>query len=83
MHLPETKIDQVASFCNFIHFNLQTLCTLELFNTTRENVIIAGKLSDEIDYSMLSPMESLTKEKVNTFINFKGCKILYTIVCIK
>ena len=35
---------------------------------TRENVIIVGKLSDEVDYSMLSPMESLTKEKVNTSI---------------
>lgn len=47
-------------------FILQTLCSLELFNTTRENVIIAGKLSEEIDYSMLSPVESLTKEKVKS-----------------
>ncbi|XP_017775583.1 PREDICTED: uncharacterized protein LOC108561940 isoform X2 [Nicrophorus vespilloides] len=40
-----------------------TLCSLELFNTTRENVIIAGKLNGEVDYTMLSPMESLAKEK--------------------
>lgn len=26
--------------------------------------MIAGKLNDEVDYSMLSPMESLAKEKV-------------------
>jgi hypothetical protein len=32
---------------------------------TRENVIIAGKLSEEVDYTTLSPMESLAKEKVN------------------
>lgn len=44
----------------------QTLCSLELFNMTRENVIIAGKLSEEVNYSMLSPMESLAKEKVNS-----------------
>jgi hypothetical protein len=30
---------------------------------TRENVIIAGKLSEEVDYTTLSPMESLAKEK--------------------
>ncbi|KAF5280844.1 hypothetical protein FQA39_LY17948 [Lamprigera yunnana] len=41
-----------------------TLCTLQLFNITSENVIIAGKLSsDEVDYSMLSPKEGLAKEK--------------------
>lgn len=39
------------------------MCSLELFNTTRENVIIVGKLSDEIDYNTLSPMESLSREK--------------------
>lgn len=27
-------------------------------------MVIAGKLSDDVDYSMLSPAESLTKEKV-------------------
>lgn len=27
-------------------------------------MVIAGKLNDEVDYSMLSPMESLVKEKV-------------------
>ncbi|XP_072376102.1 uncharacterized protein, partial [Diabrotica undecimpunctata] len=40
-----------------------TLCTLEFFNATKENVIIAGKLSEEVDYTKLSPPEILTKEK--------------------
>ncbi|XP_044765670.1 uncharacterized protein LOC123321927 isoform X1 [Coccinella septempunctata] len=40
-----------------------TLCSLELFNITRENVIIMGKLSDEVDYNTLSPAESFQKEK--------------------
>uniref|UniRef100_A0A1Y1NG70 GDNF/GAS1 domain-containing protein n=2 Tax=Photinus pyralis TaxID=7054 RepID=A0A1Y1NG70_PHOPY len=41
-----------------------TLCALQLYNVTTENVIIAGKLSsDEVDYNMLSPKESLAKEK--------------------
>ncbi|KAF5306024.1 hypothetical protein FQR65_LT00739 [Abscondita terminalis] len=41
-----------------------TFCALQLFNITSENVIIAGKLSsEEVDYNMLSPKESLAKEK--------------------
>ncbi|XP_045481451.1 uncharacterized protein LOC123685686 isoform X5 [Harmonia axyridis] len=40
-----------------------TLCSLELFNITRENVIIIGKLSEEVDYNTLSPTESFHKEK--------------------
>ncbi|ERL95219.1 hypothetical protein D910_12486 [Dendroctonus ponderosae] len=40
-----------------------TLCILEFFNATRENVIIVGKLSDEVDVSKLTPMEILEKEK--------------------
>lgn len=40
-----------------------TLCALELFNITRENVIIAGKLGEPIDYGTLSAKESFEKEK--------------------
>ncbi|CAH1117369.1 unnamed protein product [Phaedon cochleariae] len=40
-----------------------TQCTLEFFNATKENVILAGKLSEEIDYSTLLPPEVLSKEK--------------------
>ncbi|XP_056644465.1 uncharacterized protein LOC130450215 [Diorhabda sublineata] len=40
-----------------------TLCTLEFFNATKENVILSGKLSEDIDYSKLSPPEILAKEK--------------------
>ncbi|XP_018331552.1 uncharacterized protein LOC108741291 isoform X8 [Agrilus planipennis] len=40
-----------------------TLCSLHLYNVTQENVIIAGKLSPKVDYNLLSPKESLAKEK--------------------
>ncbi|KAJ8958926.1 hypothetical protein NQ318_019695 [Aromia moschata] len=40
-----------------------TFCNLEFFNSTRENVIIAGKLSEEVDTSKFSPQEILLKEK--------------------
>ncbi|XP_063929588.1 uncharacterized protein LOC135141921 isoform X3 [Zophobas morio] len=68
LNINQTRVvvqDVVRVLQNFIKEEAVngTLCTLELFNMTRENVIIVGKLSDEVDYSMLSPMESLTKEK--------------------
>ncbi|XP_030753548.1 uncharacterized protein LOC115880481 [Sitophilus oryzae] len=40
-----------------------TLCSLEFFNATRENVIIIGKISDDIDTSKMTPAEILEKEK--------------------
>ncbi|KAL1497089.1 hypothetical protein ABEB36_008104 [Hypothenemus hampei] len=40
-----------------------TSCVLEFFNSTRENVIIVGKLSDEIDVNQMTPVEILEREK--------------------
>ncbi|XP_050306810.1 uncharacterized protein LOC126743654 isoform X5 [Anthonomus grandis grandis] len=40
-----------------------TLCTLEFFNSTRENVILVGRLSDEIDTSKMTPLEIWHREK--------------------
>ncbi|KAF7268626.1 hypothetical protein GWI33_018275 [Rhynchophorus ferrugineus] len=59
--------DVVRVLQNFIKEEAErkngTTCSLEFFNATRENVIIAGKLSDDADTTKLTPSEILSKEK--------------------
>ncbi|XP_060519093.1 uncharacterized protein LOC132697510 isoform X2 [Cylas formicarius] len=55
--------DVVRVLQNFIRDINETACILEFFNSTRENVIIVGKLSNEVDTTKLTPSELLLKEK--------------------
>lgn len=65
-------IDAFLQDSEFFTF-FQTLCNLEFFNATKENVIIAGKLIDDSEYTKLSPAEILQKEKVIIILCY--CKI--------
>lgn len=68
-HSNLTVHDAVMSLQEFLlqEADNGTLCTLSLFNVTRENIILAAKLAGHKSNYNLSPQQLLEQERVSIF----------------